>query len=61
MSKKPAPVTQAQIERALKAARRQGARELAISYEGVKLEFRLGENSGESSIVKVASRRIRLA
>jgi hypothetical protein len=44
--KRPAPITQAQIERAIKAAKSTGADTVEIEAGGIKLRYSLGENKG---------------
>lgn len=56
MARRPIIVTQAEIERALKAARKAGARELTVEAGGVKMNFVLTGDSGEKEAAKVAKR-----
>ena len=53
MPRTPARVTQAEIDRALKAAQKAGARELVIEAAGVKLNFILTVDGGDKPIAKV--------
>ena len=59
--KRPSLITQAQIERALKAGRRQGMATLEIEAGGVKLRYSLGDNSAvDKSKAKLGEPRRRL-
>ena len=55
--KRPAPITRAQIERALKAGKAQGMAAIEIEAGGVKLRYSLGENSGDKPKAQVAKPR----
>lgn len=56
MSRRRAAHTQADIDRALKAARKAGAREVSIEVSGVKLNFLLAGDNGEKATEKLAKR-----
>lgn len=51
--KRPAPITRAQIERAIKAAKSAGAVTVEIEAGGIKLRYSLGENIGEKLKAKL--------
>ena len=55
--KRPAPITKAQIERALKAGKAQGMVTFEIEAGGVKLRYSLGENNGDKPKAQVAKPR----
>jgi hypothetical protein len=55
--KRPAPITKAQIERALKAGKAQGMVALEIEAGGVKLRYSLVDNNGDKPKAQLAKPR----
>lgn len=60
MSPRPASISQADMNRVLKAARKAGAREVEITAAGMTVKISLDVDSVEKSKVKLAEKRRRL-
>jgi hypothetical protein len=52
-----APITEAEMNRALKVARKANAREVVIETPGASIRIVLGENSGDNQKAKVEKRK----
>jgi phosphoribosylformylglycinamidine (FGAM) synthase PurS component len=60
MPPRPATLSEADVNRVLRAARKNGAREVEVTAAGITVKITLGENSGEKAKAKIEPARRRL-
>jgi hypothetical protein len=60
MPPRPATISESDVNRVLRAARKNGAREVEVTAAGITVKITLSENSGEKLAAKVAEKRKRL-